>query len=544
MSAVAPPPGWNLADMLDAVARVVPGERPAIRFGEQLVTWAQLDARSNRVARAFIAMGHAPGERFAFLSRNHPGYIEGFVACLKSRLIHVNINYRYTVEEMAGVFEDAGVTGVLYQQAFATEVAELARRLPALRSRICLDGEGQGEATAHFDPLANDGDGSPLGIERPPGDPLLLYTGGTTGRPKGVIWPGNRYFQCQLESPLVQRRPATLAEHVANVAAGDGRSRVLPACPLMHGAGISSTLAELFNGGTVLLLRERSFQASELWSLAARERATRILIVGDVFARPMLRELDARPGHHDLSALKVISSAGLMWSEEIKAGLLRHLPGVVLADICGASEASGLGYSITTLERRTPTGRFEPGPHTVVVGEDGHIVPPGQPAEGWLGRSGPLPDGYFGDPKKTAEVFRVIDGQRCAVPGDWVRRHADGTMQLMGRGSLVINSGGEKIYVEEVEEALKRLPGIEDAMVVGVPDERWGNVITALLRGAPQAIADVATLREGLAPLLAGYKLPKHYLVVPELPRSDSGKGDYRAARELAQRLLAEQAAA
>lgn len=530
--------GWNLADIFDGVAASVPAERAAIVHGKSRVTWGELDARSNRVARALIAAGHGPGERVGFLSRNHPGYIEGFIACLKSRLIHVNLNYRYTLDELAGVLEDAGATALFYQQEFAPLVAQLVQIMPGLRSRVCLDAEGQGEATASFQAWAVTGDANPLNIVRDERDPLLMYTGGTTGRPKGVIWPGNHYRACQLESPLVQQRPANLAEHLALVAANPKPGRVLPACPLMHGAGISSTLAELLNGGTALLLAQRSFDPHELWRLAERECATRVLIVGDVFARPMLAALDEQPGRYDLSALKVISSAGLMWSEEIKAGLLRHLPNVVLADIYGASEASGLGYSITTREKSTPTGYFEPGPQTVMLDDDGALVPAGEAGEGWLARGEPLPEGYFGDPKKTAEVFRHIDGRRYSVPGDRVRRNADGSMQLLGRGSLVINSGGEKIYVEEVEEALKRLPGVDDVLVVGVPDVRWGNVIVALLRSAGP-VPDAQTLRDGLAPHLAGYKMPKHFLQVEELPRADSGKGDYRSARALAQQLLA-----
>ena len=532
-----PSAGWNLANIFDGVAARVPKDRPAIVHGDQVVRWGELDARSNRAARAFLAAGHTAGERVGFLSRNHPGYIEGFVACLKSRLIHVNLNYRYTVDELAGVLEDAGATALLYQEEFAPLVATLIERMPALRSRICLDGIGQGEATAQFQAWAAAGDASPLDpTEREERDPLLLYTGGTTGRPKGVIWPGHHYRACQLESPLVQQRPADLPAHLDLVAANPTPGRVLPACPLMHGAGISSTLAELLNGGTALLLANHRFDPHELWQLAERERATRVLIVGDVFARPMLAALDEQPGRYDLSSLKVISSAGLMWSEEVKAGLLRHMPWLVLADIYGASEAAGLGYAITTKDRATPTGRFEPGPRTVMVGDDGRIVPAGQEGEGWLARGEPLPEGYFGDPKKTAEVFRHIDGERYSVPGDRVRRHADGSMQLLGRGSLVINSGGEKIYVEEVEEALKRLPGVQDVLVVGVPDVRWGSAIVALLR--TDTPPDAQVLRAGLAPHLAGYKMPKHFLAVNELPRADSGKGDYKAARALAEQLL------
>ena len=536
--------GWNLADIFDAVAANVPRERQAIVHGEHTVTWGELDSRSNRVARALIAAGHQPGERVAFLSRNHPGYIEGFVACLKARLVHVNINYRYTGDEVAGVFEDAGVTAVLYQQEFSPLIDGLRDRFPALTSRICLDGPGGAEATGNFDDLASRGDASRLDIVRADDDPLLLYTGGTTGKPKGVIWPGTRYRECQLESPLVKHRPANMAEHIEIVKLQNGAGRVLPACPLMHGAGISTTLAELLGGGTALLLAGRSFEPHELWRLVESERASRILIVGDVFARPMLQALDEKPGHYRLESLKAISSAGLMWSQEVKAGLLRHMPWLVLADIYGASEASGLGYSITTRDKVAATGQFQPGPKTVVITEDGSVLPAGIEGEGWLARSEPLPVGYHGDPKKTAEVFRTIDGKRYAVPGDWVQQHADGSMQLVGRGSLVINTGGEKVFVEEVEEALKLLPAIDDALVVGLPDVRWGNTIVALVKTRADKTFDSSTLRDDLTRHLAAYKIPRHVWVTDTLPRGDSGKADYRRAREEAALCMARETAA
>lgn len=531
--------GWNLADMFDAVAAVVPPARAAIVHDGGVLRWGELDARSNRLARALLAAGHTTGERVAFLSRNHPGYLEGFIACLKARLIPVNINYRYTVEEIAGVLEDAGCTAILYHAEFAPQVARLQQRLPVLRSRVSMGGPAGAEATASLDALATTGSAGRLDIRRSDDDPLLLYTGGTTGRPKGVIWPGSRYRACQLEFPMIARRPATLQEHLEIVQAANGAGKVLPACPLMHGAGLSSTLSELLGGGTALLLPGRSFDPHALWQLAEREAASRILIVGDVFARPLLRALDEQPGRYRLDAVRIISSAGLMWSREVKEGLFRHMPGVVLADICGASEASGLGYAIATRDDILPTGHFRPGPHTVLLDENDRVLPHDAPGEGWLARAGPLPEGYFGDPRKTAEVFRTIGGVRYSVPGDWARRNTDGTLQLLGRGSLVINSGGEKVFVEEVEEALKLWPQIDDAMVVGLPDERWGNLITALvtLRG-PQPL-DMDGLRAAMAGRLAAYKIPRHIWRTDSLPRADSGKGDYRAARGIAAECLA-----
>jgi fatty-acyl-CoA synthase len=525
---------WNLADIFDAVARVVPADRPAIIHGSVTIDWGELDRRSNRVARGLLALGLAPGARVGFLSRNHAAYIEGFIACLKARLVHVNINYRYLADEIAYVLEDSGASALLFQQEFSEVTAALRVRLPAIGHWICADGPATAPATVAFEDLARTGDGSALDIPRSGEDAFLLYTGGTTGRPKGVLWPADSVRRSQLESPAVSRVPQTLAEHVELVRANPAPGRVLPACPLMHGAGITSSLAELLSGGTAILLPSPSFDAVELWQQAALHRATRILIVGDVFARPMLRALDEAEQPFDLAALKLISSSGLMWSHEAKTALLQHLPGITLMDILGASEASGLGYAVTRHGDTTPTGRFTPGPKTVLLADDGRILGPGEPGEGLIARSAPLPIGYLNDAAKTAEVFRVVAGVRYAVPGDWARRHADGTMALAGRGSLVVNTGGEKVFIEEVEEALKRVPGIDDAMVVGLPDPQWGAVVTALVSWRRDAPLDARAVRAAVVAQLAGYKAPRLIFAVDAMPRSVSGKGDYRRAKEMA----------
>ncbi len=532
---------WNMGDLLDAVARVVPPGRPAIIQGERVVSWADLDARSNRLARNMMAGGLLAGDRVALLSRNAPEYLEGMVACFKARLVQVNINYRYRPDEVAYVFRDCGVTAVVYQKEFEPVLMEVRAAFPDVKLWICCDGEPGLQGAVRFDDLCVNGDPAPLGIERSGDDALLLYTGGTTGMPKGVQWTSHGYRESQLESPLLKIRPQNIEEHVAMVAANGAPGRVLPACPLMHGAGMASSVAELLVGGTVLLLPSPAFDADELWEVAATCKATRILIVGDVFARPMLAALDKQPGRHDLSALKVVSSAGLIWSEANKQGLLRHLPGVVLADIFGASEASGLGYAITSRDQSMPTGEFIPGPKTVLITEDDVVLGPGQPGEGMLARSEPLPEGYFGDPKKTAQTFRTIGGVRYGIPGDLARRDADERMFLIGRGSLVINTGGEKVFVEEVEEALKAVPGVNDALVVGLPDERWGSIVVALVHGGTGRLPEEAAMRAGVTGKIAGYKVPKLFFPVDIMPRSDSGKADYKRAKALAAERLAQQ---
>ena len=262
----------------------------------------------------------------------------------------------------------------------------------------------------------------------------------------------------------------------------------------------------------------------------------------------MLRALDGNTKKVDLDSLRVISSAGLIWSQEIKQGLLRHLPLVSLVDIFGASEASGLGYSVTTVNATVPTGRFVPASTTVLIDEHGAILPSGKVGEGYIARSEPLPLGYYGDAKKTAEVFRIIDGKRYAVPGDWARLDEEGFMQVIGRGNLVINTGGEKVFVEEVEEALKLHASIDDALVVGIPDERWGNIVAALVCLKPGTApgktfgttVDFTEVRQAMAAKLAGYKIPKVLFDVTEMPRSPAGKPNYKAARELAAARLAQ----
>jgi fatty-acyl-CoA synthase len=528
---------WNFGDMFDAVAPAVPPDRPALVHGGLTVPWAAFTRRTNNLAQGLLAAGLAPSDRLAVLSRNHPAYIETAVAALKARLVYVNINYRYTADEIAYVLRDCGARGLVYQEEFRALAAEIRSLAP--ETQVFVEA-GQPGAPSNpdagalsFESLAETGDGAPLAIKRSPDDGYLIYTGGTTGRPKGVMWRSHDARATQLESPLVRTRPADLAAHVALVEANPSPGRVIPACPLMHGAGINSSMAELASGGTVITLTSKRFDAEELWSAVEANRATRILIVGDVFARPMLAALERAPGGFDLSSLKVVSSSGLMWSAEVKAGLLKHLPDLTLVDILGSSEASGLGYAITTRDRATPTGLFEPGPGMTLIDPDtDRVLADGEEGEGLLARSGYMASGYFRDPDKTAEVFRTIDGVRYAIPGDMARRERSGLIQLVGRGNLCINTGGEKVFPEEVEEALKRHPTVEDALVIGLPDPTWGKAVAALIQSR-EGFDPKAVVRD-LAANLAAYKIPKHLFTVAQIPRHESGKSDYRRAQVMA----------
>lgn len=532
---------WNFGDLLDATAAHVPPDRPAIIRGDHITRWGDFDARSNRLARAMLGAGLVAGSRVAILARNIPEFIEIAAAAFKARLTHVNLNYRYTTAEIEYVLRDCGAAGLFYQDEFAPIVAPLiGGAVDGLHYAVQIGGAPDSAHVQSYDALVTTGDGSPLGIARSPDDGYLLYTGGTTGRPKGVMWRSADARRSQLESPVAVTSPQTMDDHIAQVLKGTA-GRVMPACPLMHGAGLNSSLAELLVGGTTVLLPSDRFSAEELWSEAARCGVTRILIVGDAFARPMVDALEAHPTRWDLSKLRLISSAGLMWSEAVKAALIKAVPQLVLLDILGASEASGFGYSITSKDRTTPTGLFEAGPQTVIIDvETGRPLGDTEIGQGWLARRKPFGAGYFGDPEKTASVYRTIDGIDYAIPGDMAERLPDGRLRLLGRGSMCINTGGEKVFVEEVEEALKQVDGITDAMVFGLPDAKWGNMVAALIEGdAP----DDASLRAALSQELAAYKLPRLLVRVDVMPRHASGKSDYRSGMEIAAAQLAHQPA-
>lgn len=523
---------WNFGDLLDATAAHVPGDRPAIIRGDHVTNWADFDARTNRLARTMLAAGLPAGARIAILARNIPEFIEIATAAFKARLTHVNLNYRYTTSEIEYVLRDCEAAGLFYQDEFGPVVASLiGGAIDHLTYAVQIGSDGA------YDGIVAEGDASPLGITRSPDDGYLLYTGGTTGRPKGVMWRSADARRSQLESPVAVSTPASMDDHIAQVLKG-AAGRVMPACPLMHGAGLNSSLAELLVGGTAVLLPSDRFSAEELWSEAERHKVTRILIVGDAFARPMADTLLANPGRWDLSALRLISSAGLMWSEQVKGALLEALPQLTLLDILGASEASGFGYAITNKDRATPTGLFEPGPQTVIVDQDGsRVLADGEVGSGWLARRPPFGAGYHGDPEKTASVYRIINGQPYAVPGDMAERLPDGRLRLLGRGSMCINTGGEKVFVEEVEEALKRIDGVQDAMVFGLPDPKWGSAVTALIEAGETP--DDAALRAALSADLAAYKQPRTIIRVAVLPRHASGKSDYRSGIDIARTRIA-----
>jgi len=522
-----PLPDLNFGDIFDAVAAAFP-DRTAIVHGERRDTWREFDARTNRLARAIAGLGLVPNSKIAFYLRNSPAYVELFAACAKGRFVHANVNYRYVDHELYYLLDNSDAEIVAYDAEFREQVDALRPRLPKVRAFVEVGDGPCADFAVAFESLCSGGDSSPLGIARSGDDLYFMYTGGTTGYPKGVMWPARERI-----AAIGMALAETVAGHVRELDESGTAVVTLPAAPLMHSTGLTHMMSTLVAGGCVVLLPSRTFDAGVCLAELERNRVQRMGIVGDAFAVPLLQCLRANPTRFDLSSVQLISSAGAMWSEHFKQEMLGYFPSATMSDGLGSSEGSRLGSVVTRRGESGRTGRFLPGPYIRILREDLTEVPPGTGEAGLLASAGPLPLGYYKDEERTARTFPVIGGVRYSMAGDWCRIETDGTMTLLGRGTNCINTGGEKVYPEEVEEALKRCPGIVDAAVMGVPDERWGQAVAALIRTSDDnPIAD-ETLRAHLDRYVARYKHPRHVFVVSEAFRHENGKVNYRLAKKM-----------
>ncbi len=533
---------WNYGDVLDAVAKAVPPEAPLFIHGDRRISWGEGYARMNNLARGLAARGAVAGDKVAFYLRNGPEYMEAVGATLLGRTVHVNVNYRYTPGEVAYILENSDAQVLIYGREFRNAVLEIRDRLPGLKTWLEVGDTADLPAFAEsYEHVATSGDGAALGLKRSPDDMIFIYTGGTTGMPKGVMW--RQGDLCTIWRGRVARGtgvelPAKISDFANLVGMMGGGTRVLPACPLMHGTGFISALGGLIGGGCVITLEGVHFDAHELWSVAAREKVQLIAIVGDPFARPLLQALDEAPGRYDLSAVTVISSSGAMWSAENKRGLLRHLPQASLSDSFASTEAMGMGLSVMTKDGETETAAFALLDNAIVIDDTDTPIAPGSGKSGLVALAGPLPMGYYKDPEKTARTFRTIGNRRYSIPGDHARVEADGTITLLGRGSHCINTAGEKVFPEEVEEVLKTHPSVADALVLGVPDPVWGQAVTGVVRLTDGVEFNEAVLRAHVRERLAAYKTPKRIVIADQPLRAPNGKADYKSARECAQAAL------
>lgn len=526
---------WHLASVFERIADSIPDHVASIH-GSQRRTYREFEDRAARLATALAAMGVGHETKVALCLRNCPEYKEAQFATFKLRGVTINVNYRYQSEELLHLLDDSDAEIVIFQREFADRITQIRDRLPKLRFLIQVGGDVRSPDVADFESLI--AENAPAArIVRSPEDLVINYTGGTTGLPKGVMI--NQEASVRLYTFGYEfyglPTPVTVDELVRD-ATDLARSGAAPVClvcvPYMHntGSGVGHTLTTVM-GGTVITLVSPSFDPAEALDIIERERVSQLVIVGDAIAKPLLieirnRELAGRAP--DLSSLRLIASAGVMWTKEVKQALLDRQD-MVLIDFFGATEG-GMGMSRASRSEPPGTARFRARPNVKLLDDDGVEIPWGSDRSGRFAATGNIPFGYYKSAEKTAATFLTFNGVRYSVPGDHGFISADGEMTVLGRGSSCINTGGEKVFAEEVEAVIKRHDSVLDCLVVGVEDERYGAAVAALVSLKPGQRASGRALADFVRGQLAGYKVPRRFIFVDEVQRAPNGKPDYQWA--------------
>ena len=542
---------FHLANLFETVADAFP-ERPAIIAchadgREDHRTWQEQDGCAARIASLLVDSGLAPQAKFGIYMRNRAEYIETHLGGVKARRIPINVNYRYRADELVYLLDNADAEALFFQAEFQERIEEIRDRLPRIKLYVQVD-DGSSpapdwaldydQALAASQPMAR--------IERPASDIYMLYTGGTTGMPKGVMYEQGGFTEAfGFVMALRGLEPATqlpeVPRRIQELAAIEPPTRSLTACPLMHGTGMwLGHFAVAHLGGATLTMSDAHFDPDAMWKLVEKHGVTDIVIVGDAFAIPMLSALRTAKNEgrgYDISSVRRIGSSGVMWSREVKDGLL-EFGDMMLIDSMGSSEG-GMGTSVAMRGVSAATAKFELSEGVCVFDDQDAPVEPGSSKIGMVATSGLVPLGYYKDEVKSAATFREIDGVRYSFPGDFAKVEADGTITLLGRGSNCINTGGEKVFPEEVEEALKRHESVRDCLVVGLNDERFGQRVVALASLHAGTSLTETEIIDHARSHLADYKLPKQVIIVDSVRRAVNGKADYAWARDAANELLA-----
>ena len=538
---------FNLAAVHEAIAEVVP-DQECLVFRDRRFSWTEITDRTRRLAdvlrqhglgcrreRARLQNWESGQDHVGLYLYNGNEYLEGMLGAYKARAVPFNVNFRYVDEELEYLFDNADAKAIIYHACFAPALARIRDRLPQVQLWLQVDdGSGQPLLEGALDyekALAEASPNPPEGLS--PDDLYILYTGGTTGMPKGVLWRQDDVFR----AALYTGKAVDLEQVLERARRGGPRALATP--PFMHGAAHWVAFNMWHVGGTVIVQSEPTrLDPADIWGTVEREQVTALTIVGDAFGRPLADDL--RENRYDLSSLRMITSGGAILSATLKQEFLDLLPQIKILDMLGSSESGQQAAQISTKDAKATTGDFDVNPDSVVLREDlTGQVEAGSGECGWLARHGRVPLGYYKDPDKSARTFPVIDGVRYSIPGDRATLESDGSMRLLGRDSATINTGGEKVFAEEVEHALKHHPAVYDTLVVGTPHDRWGQQVTALVRLRRGEETSDAVLKKAASEHLAPYKLPKAFLYVDEIQRSPSGKADYRWAQETALRLLA-----
>ena len=542
----------NLAVLHEAIGKAIP-ERECLVFGSRRFSWNEISQRTRKLAwllqraelgihqeRSQLANWESGQDAVALYLYNGNEYLEGMLGAYKARCVPFNVNYRYVEDELVYLFNNSSTKAIVYHASFAPRLAKIRDRLPEIRLWLQVaDESGEALLPGAFDYESTLADASvDISLEALSDDDLyMLYTGGTTGMPKGVLWRQSDIYYAALAPGRPDDAPKSLEQVVEGAVRGGWRALAAP--PFMHGAAHWMAFTMWFSGGTVVVQdNPRKFDPDDLWSTVERERVQALTIVGDAFATPLLDQLKEKS--YELDSLRLLTSGGAILSASSKAKLMQVLPRLRVRDTLGSSESGVQAGQMLDQKVKSTTGDFELTPSNGVLSDDyQHWLVPGDDEEGWLARSGHVPLGYLGDEQKTQQTFPVVEGVRYSVPGDRARILPDGRLLLLGRASVTINTGGEKVFAEEVEHALKQAPEVYDAVVVGTPHPRFGQQVTALvqLREAQQASAN--ELRAIAGKQLASYKLPKKVWFVDAIFRAPSGKADYRWAKEQAALLQA-----
>ncbi|MEI8262475.1 MAG: acyl-CoA synthetase [Actinomycetes bacterium] len=530
---------FNLADLFEAAVDAYPEREYLIANGVRR-TYAEMEARANRLAHHLSDAGVGPGDHVGIYAYNSVEWVETAWAVFKLRAIWININYRYVEEELRYLFGNADLKALVLQREFAPRVAALFDELPTLHHLVVIeDGSGEENPTTdsvlYEDAMAG---GSPLRdfAPRSEEDLYILYTGGTTGMPKGVVWQHRDVFYALGGGvdPTTNTRVLDPSEMVEKGAGGVITH--LPIAPLMHGATQWAVMGRSFVGDRIVLMDK--FNPDDVWTLIQNEKVNSVMVTGDAMAKPLIESLSDDSGY-DLSSLFAVVSSAALFSAPVKDEFFKRFPDLFITDAIGSSESGNNGMTMISKDNTA----MKSGPtvsilgDTVVFDEDLIPVVPGSGVIGKIARSGDIPVGYYNDPIKTAEVFFEVEGTRYVMPGDFATIETDGSVTLLGRGSVVINSGGEKIFPEEVESAVRSHPDVFDAIVVGAPDERWGQTVAAIVALREEHSLNLAALQDYCRNKVAGYKLPRRLFVVDTIQRSPSGKPDYRWATTIVETL-------
>ena len=535
----------DFASVWEMVSDLVP-ENDALICGEDIVSWKEYDDRASKIASALSEAGLGANSKAGLYLNNSNEYLIAQYAIFKVGGIPINVNYRYVEEELIYLLENSDAEAVFYHACYSSRIKEISGSLPNIKAWIEVsDGtESKFNQSLKYQDLLSQH--SPMKrIHRDPETIYMLYTGGTTGMPKGVMYKQGEFlvYLFRTLKAMGYDVPEDLSDLESRIEASKSSNafiRSVVGCPLMHGTGMwLGAFLPLLLGGTAITTSNLGFDPDQLWTQVQNKKATNIVIVGDAFAKPMLDALNraASDGNaYDISSVQVIISSGVMWSAEVKQGLLQHHD-MRLMDTMGSTEG-GMGASVTTRDNPPATAKFSLNPGVIVLADDGEILSPGSEKIGLIGTSGLVPVGYYKDEKKSAETFREVDGVRYSFPGDYAKLEADGTITLLGRGSNCINSAGEKIYPEEVEEALKKDALVFDCLVVGMPDEKFGQKIVAVVSTVDNQQVNEAELIENTRKIIAGYKLPKTILFADEVQRAPNGKANYKWAKAFAEEQL------